>query len=132
MTPTTSATTVVCPAAEADGRDERDDGRDELAGLAEGDRVDEHDPRRRAARVRFAHVAMSRTCSARWARSSATRWATSASRCQTRTVPCEDAVSTATVDSPNSCWRTPRVTSTVWMREIGTSVQVRVSQPVSV
>jgi hypothetical protein len=47
-------------------------------------------------------------------------------------VPCDDAVITATVDSPKSCCSTPRVTSTVWMREIGTSVQVRVSQPVSV
>ena len=44
----------------------------------------------------------------------------------------QDAVRTATVDRPNSCWSTPRVTSTVWMREIGTSVQVRVSQPVRV
>jgi hypothetical protein len=49
-----------------------------------------------------------------------------------RTVPCDDAVSTATLASPNSCCTTPRVTSTVWMREMGTSVQVRSSQPVSV
>ena len=41
-------------------------------------------------------------------------------------------MSTATEASPNICCSTPRVTSTVWMREIGTSVQVRVSQPVSV
>ena len=83
---------------------DRDDQRARTAaGLAERERCAPAAMRgevRRPAARRPGHVAWSRTVSARRARSSATRWATSASRCRIRTVPCEDAVSTATRGQP--------------------------------